>query len=53
MTEHAHCNHCRRRSIVVDSKTGWLMPHFRRSGRKGGYCPGSNRHRDSQPQAAA
>lgn len=41
MHETARCPDCRRRSIVIDSTTGLLMPHFRKSGRKGGHCQGS------------
>lgn len=53
MPETARCNWCHRKSILVDRRSGWLMNHFKRSGRKGGHCPGSNRHLDSRPEVAA
>lgn len=51
--ETCHCPFCDRKKIVVDRRTGWRANHFRRSGRKGGRCPGSNRHIDTRPEARA
>ncbi len=47
------CTFCHRRNIVVDRTTGRRAPHFRKSGRKGGRCAGSERHIDTRPEAHA
>lgn len=55
--EKTSCNWCRRDGIPVDRTTNWLMPHRKKSHSRAGnpqgaQCKGSNRHRDSQPEAS-
>lgn len=48
--ETCKCPFCGRRAVPVDHRTGNRKQHRKRAGRKGPQCPGSNRHRNTQPE---
>lgn len=47
------CTFCHRRNIDVNKQTRVRESHFRKQGRKGGRCAGSDRHIDTRPEVTA